>query len=269
MQVLNGEGQYNGGIALFRVFLMDVMQYAWFVVILIGIVLSTVSKAVRQHKLVETGVAHAHINRIHVQVTVAMAVTAGLVGTNQAYAQIQNPFYVYSQNIDNIHVLIGKAVLALFWLTFLVWVWASKNFQIYVRLILPNALKRLEFLSKPVATLCVIAGMGTLALYPGNRLPVLVTNGSDQKVEWIQVAANGDFDGAQQDLKSIAPNSKKVQNIRLDSDTQYMLKFKLAETDKPLQARVPFEISEFSMGLIHVAFDDEMRLRIFDRRVFK
>ena len=248
---------------------MDVMQYAWFVVIAIGIVLSTLSKSRRQHRLVETGVEHAHINRIHGQVTVAMAVTAGLIGTNQAYAQIQNPFYIYSQNLDNIHVLIGKLVLALFWLTFLVWVWASKNFPIYVQLILPKAFKRLEFLAKPVATICVVAGMGALVLYPGNSLPVLVTNGSDQQVEWIQVAANGDFVGAQQELKSIAPNGKKVKNIRLDSETQYTLKFKLAERDKPLQATVPFEISEFSMGLIHVAFDEEMRLRVFDRRVFK
>lgn len=248
---------------------MDIMQYAWFVVIAIGILLSSLSKAVRQHKLVEAGVDHTHINRIHSQVTVVMAITAGLIGTNQAYAQIQNPFYIYSQNLDNVHVLIGKVILALFWTTFLIWVWASKNFPIYVRLILPNALKRLEFLAKPVATLSIIAGMGALALYPGNRLPVLVTNGSNQNVEWIQVAANGDFAGAQQDLKSIPPKSKKVENIRLDSDTQYTLKFKLAESDKPLQATVPFEISEFSMGLIHVAFDEDMRLRIFDRRVFK
>lgn len=248
---------------------MDIMQYAWFVAIAVGILLSSLSKTIRQHKLAETGVDHAHINRIHTQVTVAMAVTAGLIGTNQAYAQIQNPFYVYSQNIDNVHVLIGKIVLALFWLVFLVWVWASKNFPIYVRLILPNALERLGFLARPVATVCVVVGMAALVLYPGNQLPVLVTNGSDQQVEWIKVAANGDFAESQQHLESIAPNSKKVQNITLDSETRYTVKFKLAESDQPLQARVPFEISEFSMGLIHVAFDEEMRLRILDRRVFK
>ena len=248
---------------------MDIMQYAWFVAIAVGILLSSLTKAIRQHKVVETGVEHAHINRIHGQVTVAMAVTAGLIGTNQAYAQIQNPFYVYSQNIDNVHVLIGKSVLALFWLVFLVWVWASKSFPIYVRLVLPNALRRLGFFARPVATVFVVVGMAALALYPGNQLPVLVTNGSDQQVEWIKVAANGDFSEAQQHLESIAPNSKKVQNITLDSETRYTVKFKLAENDKPFQARVPFEISEFSMGLIHVAFDEEMRLRILDRRVFK
>ena len=73
----------------------------------------------------------------------------------------------------------------------------------------------------------------------------------------------------QHSLESIAPNSKKVKNITLDSETRYTVKFKLAEKEQPLQASVPFEISEFSMGLIHVAFDEDMRLRILDRRVFK
>ncbi len=244
---------------------MDIKQYSWFIVIFIGVFVNALFKWNRQRKLPPDSHDRLVLERVYRYVNGAMIITASLIGLNQVLAGIENPFYLYSQNLDNTHVLIGKFILASFWMLLLAWAWSSKTFHHYVELLLPGALKKMSVLSRPLATLFVLVGMLALVFYPGNQLAVLVTNASEDTVEWVKL--NNDIQ--ENLLGSISSRAQGLRNIKLGSDDKYILEFKFQGQSRSKRAQVPFAIGEFSMGLIHIAFDQQQRLRIFDRRVFK
>ena len=116
---------------------MSIFQYSWFIVIAVGIAFSSLFSRYSDQTLVAKGLSRAEVNSTYTTVSVTMAITAGMIGINQVIAGIQNPFYLYSPNLDNVNVLAGKGVLTSFWVAFALWVWFSRGYKIYETLVLP------------------------------------------------------------------------------------------------------------------------------------
>lgn len=244
---------------------MSIFKFSWFFAMAIGLIFSTIYKRANHEKLMKKGIAKEDVDKAYIAITAGMVITAGLIGLNQLISGIENPFYLYSQNLSNTSVLIGKCILSGFWAVLILWCWFSQQFTVYVRLILPEPLKKLEFMAKPFMSLVALVGVVLLFIYPGNQLPIIITNTSDQQIEWVEIS------NSEKKYRTgpIASKKQKVQRLVLKEDTMYVVKYKLEGNPKTLGAKVPFEIGEFSMGAVQVLFDRAGGLRVLDRRLFK
>lgn len=244
---------------------MSIFKFSWFIAMAVGLIFSTIYKRANHEKLIKKGVAKEDVDKAYIAITAGMVITAGLIGTNQLLSGIENPFYLYSQNLSNPSVLLGKCILSGFWAILVLWCWFSQQFTVYVRLILPEKLKKMEFLARPFMTLVAIVGTVLLFIYPGNQLPIVITNTSDKSIEWVEIA-NGDKTYRTGPLES---RQQKVQPVVLKENPVYTVKYKLTDSPKVLGARFPFEVSEFSMGAVQVLFDRSGAPRVLDMRLFK
>jgi len=244
---------------------MSLFQYSWFAAIIVGVLFSTLFYRVSDATLAHKGLVREEVNRAYLCISGAMAITAGIIGTVQAIANIQNPFFLYSQNLDNPYVLVAKLTLTAFWITFALWVWFSKQFNTYSRLVLPQSLYFFLKPSRAILSVIIIIGIAAIYLYPGNRLPFVVINLSHSPINWIEVSS-GDSRG---EIKSIKARSQKVKQITLGSNERYTLRYKLDDNPKIYGAKIPFAIGEFSVGMVQVVMDSSGQLKIIDRRLFK
>ncbi len=243
-----------------------ILKYLWFIVIplgLAGVILFRMRKA---DVLAEKGVSSDEANAAYRVIAAAVVATAGGIGLVQFAGGIGSPFFLYSGNLNNGYVVAGKLVLGLFWLGFLIWVWSSRQFVTYAKLILPRkATKLLLPLAKPFATVAVMIGLSFLIFFQANRVPFAILNQSPQSIEWIAVI----HQDTRYRIDEIPQQKPTIHNVPLNGSGAFKIHYKLKDSDSTWQAAVPFTISEFSMGFVQLVFNQDGKLHIFDRRVLR
>jgi hypothetical protein len=242
-----------------------IFKYLWFIVIPVGLIVAALLKRRRPAVLAAKGVAAIDAERAYGFVALAMIISAAGIGSVQLMGGISNPFFLYSANLHNGYVLTAKLILVMFWLVLIIWIWRSRHFQTYAKLIVPTRYDRLLRVSKPIATVIALVGLSILAFYHGNRLLFVVTNFSTQTVEWADVI-NGD---ARYRIQPIPAQKQKSENVPLQGTSEFKLQYKMADQENPRQATVPFSIGEFSMGVIDIRITAEEQLHIGDYRMLK
>ncbi|HVK98171.1 MAG TPA: hypothetical protein VM553_00090 [Dongiaceae bacterium] len=242
-----------------------VLKYLWFIVIPIGLVGVTVFKMRKANVLSEKGVSSSEANAAYRVIAAAVVVTAAGIGLVQLVGGIDSPFFLYSGNLNNVYVIAGKSVLALFWLGFLMWVWGSRQFVTYAKLVLPRKANSLLPLAKPVASLVAIIGLSFLMFYQANRVSLAILNLSPQSIEWIAVI----HQDSRHRIDAIPQQQQTVHSVPLNDSGTFKIQYKMKEKDNIWQATIPFPISEFSMGFVKLVFDRDGKLHIADHLLLR
>lgn len=241
------------------------VKYLWFIVIPIGIVGLTLFKMRKADVLSEKGVSSDEANAAYRVTGAAVVATAGCIGLVQFAGGINNPFFLYSSNLDNAYVVAGKLVLGLFWLGLLVWAWGSRQFVTYAKLILPRRANALLPLAKPAASLAALVGLSLLIFYKGNRVPFAILNLSPQPLEWIAVI----HQDSHHRIDGIPHQEQTIRSVPLNGSGAFKIQYKLKDSDNTWQAAAPFPISEFSMGFVQLMFNRDGKLHVTDHRLLR
>lgn len=242
-----------------------ILKYLWFIVIPLGLIGVTLFKIRKANVLSEKGVSSHEANAAYRVIAVAVVFTAGGIGLVQWVGGINSPFFLYSGNLDNAYVVAGKVVLGLFWLGFLGWVWGSRQFVTYAKLVLPRKAIVLLPLAKPFASLVACAGLGLLMFYHANRVPFAISNLSPQTIEWIAIIHQDN----RYLIDAIGKQNPTVISVPMKGSGAFKIQYKLKDGNSTLQAAIPFTISEFSMGFVQVVFNRDGTLQIADRRLLR
>jgi len=241
------------------------LKYLWFIVIPVGLISVTLFKLRNANVLAEKGVSNSEANAAYRVIAAAIVVTASGIGLVQLAGGINSPFFLYSGNLGNDYVVAGKAVLGLFWLGFLAWVWGSNQFTTYAKLILPRKAGVLLPLAKPFASLVVVLGLSLLIFYQGNRVPFAILNLSGQAIERIAILHQDN----RYRIDEIPQQKSIVRSIPLNGSGSFKIQYKLKDSDKTWQGAIPFTISEFSMGFVQLVFSRDGKLHVLDHRLLR
>jgi len=242
-----------------------ILKYLWFIVIPIGLMGVTLFKVRKDSVLSDKGVSSAEANAAYRMIAFAIVATAGGIGLAQLAGGIGNPFFLYSGNLSNGYVVAGKVVLGLFWLGLLVWTWGSRQFVTYAKLVLPRRARVLLPLAKPFSSLVAVIGLSFLVFYQGNRVPFAIFNLSHQPIEWVSIIHQNDS----YRINDISQQKPTIRNVPLNGSGTFKIQYKLKDSDSTWQAKIPFSISEFSMGFVQLVFSRDGKLRIADHRLLR
>lgn len=242
-----------------------VLSHLWFAVIPLGL-LNVIFLYFRARKhLSHDPELKKNARRAVYCLAVAMAVTASFVGAMQLMGGFQNPFYIYSSNLDNPYILTGKIAIYVFWVAVLVWAWFTEGLVNYTKLFFLTVKPYEQTLLRGLATLVCVGGITALTFYNGSAVAVVINNYHDAGVEWVQV----DFAGGESRLGAIEPDSRAMTTIKPQHTGEVSVTYKLLSAENAYRARMPFQLGDISMGFVELSVTEDGKLGVRDRVTFK